>query len=50
MSKFWVTILILALIGSVSTKDCFGEDCTYKAKGDPDKELNIAEILPIVDR
>ena len=50
MSKLWVPILVLALIGLACAGDCFGEDCTYSAKGDPEKELTIAEIIPIVDK
>ena len=50
MSKFWLEILFLTLLSFGNAGDCFGQDCAFEAKGDPDEELNVATIIPIVDK
>lgn len=50
MSKVLISLLILALFGSVAAGDCFGEDCTYEANGDAAEEAPISEVVPTVDK
>ena len=50
MGKILISLLIVGLFGVVSAGDCFGEDCEFGVKGDPEAQLELPDVIKIADQ